>query len=153
ARRRRLSGYPPSRRGTKRPHVGADPVGPSRDVVEARFASQLLGNERAADPVAVADRLLAVQAQDLRSARLAIRARPRGRGGGGGDRGLRGGPLVVGWLTRGTPPLVRREDYWWLHALTTPPLFTANARRLTQTGVTPDAAERGVAAIERALTD
>jgi winged helix DNA-binding protein len=60
---------------------------------------------------------------------------------------------VVGWLNRGTLHLVRREDYWWLHALTTPPLFTANARRLAQTGVTPDAADRGVAVIERALTD
>jgi hypothetical protein len=69
------------------------------------------------------------------------------------DRGLIDGTLVVGWLNRGTLHLVRREDYWWLHALTTPPLFTANARRLAQTGVTPVAAERGVAAIERALTD
>jgi hypothetical protein len=38
-----------------------------------------------------------------------------------------------------------------LHALTTPPLLTGNARRLAQEGVTPDAAERGVARIERAL--
>jgi hypothetical protein len=123
------------------------------DLVEARFASQLLGVERAADPVAVADRLLAVQAQDLRSARLAIRARTDGLTAGDVDRCLAAGTLVVGWLNRGTLHLVRREDYWWLHALTTPPLLTGNARRLAQTGVTPAAAERGVAAIERALTE
>jgi Winged helix DNA-binding domain len=46
---------------------------------------------------------------------------------------------------------VRSEDYSWLHALTTPPLFTANTRRLSQEGVSPDAAERGVAAIEHSL--
>ena len=58
---------------------------------------------------------------------------------------------MIGWLNRGTLHLVRTEDYWWLHALTTPPLFTGNARRLAQTGVTRGAADRGVAAIERAL--
>jgi hypothetical protein len=59
----------------------------------------------------------------------------------------------VTWLNRGTLHLVRSEDYPWLHALTTPPLSTGNARRLAQEGVSPEQAERGVATIERALTD
>jgi hypothetical protein len=125
----------------------------SAEVVEARFSAQLLCEERGADALAVTDRLLAVQAQDLRSARLAIRARTSGLSAADVDRALtEERTLVVGWLNRGTLQLVRREDYWWLHALTTPPLFTGNARRLTQTGVTAGAAERGVAAIEHALT-
>jgi hypothetical protein len=124
----------------------------SVDVVQARFAAQLLGEERGADAVEVCDRLLAVQAQDLRSARLAVRARTAGLSAADVDRTLTDErALVVGWLNRGTLQLVRREDYWWLHALTTPPLLTGNARRLAQTGVTPGAAERGVAAIEQAL--
>jgi hypothetical protein len=124
------------------------------DVVEARFASQLLSEERAHDAVAVCDRLLAVQAQDLRSAKLAIRARTRGLSTADVDAELTDRrTLVVGWLNRGTLQLVRREDYWWLHALATPPLFTANARRLAQTGVTARAAERGVGAIRRALAE
>ena len=123
------------------------------DVYAGRFASQLLCEEPAADPAAVCRHLLAVQAQDLRSARLAVRARTEGLAAADVDRALDEGALVVGWLNRGTLHLVRAEDYWWLHAITTPPLFTANARRLAQTGITPDAAERGVAAIERALTD
>jgi hypothetical protein len=123
-------------------------------VVEERFAAQLLSEERAADAVAVCERLLAVQAQDLRSARLAVRARTNGLSATDVDRTLTDErTLVVGWLNRGTLQLVRKEDYWWLHALTTPPLFTANARRLAQTGVTAGAAERGVAAIERALAE
>jgi DNA glycosylase AlkZ-like len=126
----------------------------SVDVVAARFASQLLCEERARDAVAVCDHLLAVQAQDLRSARLAIRARTQGLLAADVDRALtEERTVVIGWVNRGTLHLVRVEDYWWLHALTTPPLFTANARRLSQTGVMPDAAERGVAAIERALSD
>jgi hypothetical protein len=124
----------------------------SVEVIEARFAAQLLCRERGADAVAVCDRLLAVQAQDLRSARLAIRARTSGLSAADVDRALTDErTLVVGWLNRGTLQLVRGEDYWWLHALTTPPLFTGNARRLAQTGVTAGAAERGVTAIERAL--
>jgi hypothetical protein len=49
--------------------------------------------------------------------------------------------------------LVRREDYGWLQALTTPPILAGNARRLQQEGVSPDAAERGVALVERTLAD
>jgi winged helix DNA-binding protein len=37
--------------------------------------------------------------------------------------------------------------------LTTPPLLTSSARRLRQEGVSPDAAERGVETIERALVE
>lgn len=125
----------------------------ARQATEARFAAQLLADERAHDVVGVCERLLAVQAQDLRSARLAVRARTRGLVVGDFDRALTDErSVVIGWLNRGTLHLVRREDYWWLHALTTPPLFTGNARRLGQLGVTPAVAERGVAAIERALT-
>jgi hypothetical protein len=121
------------------------------DVVARRFGAQLLADERAADAAGVAERLLAVQAQDLRSARLAVRARTSGLTAADVDRQLDEGRLVVGWLNRGTLHLVCREDYWWLHVLTTPPLFTGNARRLSQTGVSSAAADRGVAAIAGAL--
>jgi len=119
-----------------------------------RFERQLLGSERGADVAAVAGRLLAVQAQDLRSARLAVRARTDGLSVAAIDRAIaETRSVVVCWLNRGTLQLVRSEDYWWLHALTTPPLFTANARRLAQTGVSPSQADRGVALVERALRD
>jgi hypothetical protein len=104
--------------------------------------------------VAVADRLLAVQAQDLRGARLAIRARTRGLTAADVDRALTvDRSLVVGWLNRGTLHLVRAEDYGWLHGLTTPQLLVGNSRRLAQEGVAPAAADRGVAVLERALSE
>ena len=56
------------------------------------------------------------------------------------------------WLNRGTLHLVRAEDYWWLHPLTTPQSQVANSRRLAQEGVPPDDAERAVDAIQAALT-
>ena len=123
-------------------------------VLEERLAVQLLAGPPARDPVAVAERLLAIQAQDPRGARLAVRARSQGLTAADVDRALTDDrSLLVTWLNRGTLHLVRREDYPWLHSLTTPPLFTGNARRLAQEGVTPDQAERGVGVIERSLAE
>jgi hypothetical protein len=118
-----------------------------------RLTAQLLAGPPARDPVAVAERLLAIQAQDPRGARLAVRARTSGLTAAAVDGALSERSLLVTWLNRGTLHLVRSEDYPWLHALTTPPLHTANARRLAQEGVTGRVAERGVRTIERALAD
>ncbi len=124
-------------------------------VLAARLTAQLLAGEPARDPVTVTERLLAVQAQDPRGARLAIRARtqPGGTTAADVDRALTDGSLLISSLNRGTLHLVRRADWPWLHALTTPPLHSGNLRRLAQEGVPPDDAERGVAAVERALAE
>jgi len=124
---------------------------PDRTIAE-RLTAQLLAGKAARDPLAVARRLLAVQAQDPRGARLAVRARSSGLTRADVDGALsEERSLLITWLNRGTLHLVCSEDYRWLHALTTPPLLTGNARRLAQEGVTPSAAERGVGAIERSL--
>jgi len=121
---------------------------------DERFTAQLLAGSPAGDPAAVARRLLAVQGQDPRAARLAIRARTTGLTSADVDSALTTDrSLVISWLNRGTLHLVCSEDYPWVHALTTPPLFTANARRLEQEGVTPDAADRGVRVIARSLAE
>jgi hypothetical protein len=122
-------------------------------VITERFAAQLLTGPPASRPEEVTGRLLAVQAQDPRGARLAIRPRSAGLTAADVDRTLTDGALIITWLNRGTLHLVRREDYWWLHAITTPPLRVGNARRLDQEGVTPDAADRAVAVIEQSLAD
>jgi DNA glycosylase AlkZ-like len=106
------------------------------------------------DPVAVVKRLLAVQGQDARGARLAIRARSTGLTAADVDRAMtEDRSLLITWLNRGTLHLVTREDYPWLHSLTTPPLLTGISRRLTQERVTPQAAERAVEIIARSLAD
>lgn len=126
----------------------------SRNVAAERLEAQLLAGPKASDPVDVARRLLAVQGQDPRGVRLAIRVRSDGLSAADVDRALsEDRSLLITWLNRGTLHLVASEDYPWLHALTAPTLLTASARRLAQEGVTPQAAERGVAAIERALAD
>jgi hypothetical protein len=96
--------------------------------------------------------LLAVQGQDPRGFRLAVRTRTSGLTAADVDRALsEERSLLVTWLNRGTLHLVRSEDYPWLQALMTPPLFTASARRLAQEGVPPAAADRAVAMVERSL--
>ena len=122
-----------------------------RVVTAERCAAQLLCGDRAGSAEEVAGRLLAIQAQDLRGARLAVRARSAGLSASDVDAALADRSLVVSWLNRGTLHLVRAGDYWWLHRLTTPQLRTGNSRWLAQEGVPPQDAERAVAAVRAAL--
>lgn len=125
-----------------------------RATLAERFVAQGLAGPPLAGPVAVVERLLAVQGQDARGFRLALRARTRGLTAADVERELgERRTLLVTWLNRGTLQLVRREDYPWLQALTTPPLFTASRRRLEQEGVSEAAAERALATIERSLSE
>ncbi len=125
--------------------------GPAQLLAE-RAAAQLLSGPPGATAEAVAGRLLAIQGQDPRGARLAIRARSTGLTAADVDQALTvRRTLVTGWLNRGTLHLVRSADYWPLHQLTTPPLHTGCFRRLGQQGIQPDQADHGVAVIERAL--
>jgi hypothetical protein len=122
--------------------------------IAERLTAQALAGEPLRTPEQVAERLLAVQGQDPRGARLAVRARTSGVSAADVDRALsEQRSLLITWLNRGTLHLVRSEDYPWLHALTTPPLLSSSTRRLRQEGVTEAAAEHGVETIERALAD
>lgn len=124
----------------------------SRETIAERLTAQGLAGEPLADPVAVAERLLAVQGQDPRGARLAVRARTAGLTAADVDRALsEQRSLLITWLNRGTLHLIRSEDYPLLQALTTPPLYTSSISRLSQEGVPPAAAERALKTIERAL--
>ena len=126
---------------------------PRGQVQRARLEAQLLSGPPAASVVEVVERLLAVQAQDARAARLGIRVRSTGLRADDVDAALDRRELVVTWVNRGTLHLIRAQDYPWLHALTTPQLTTSNARRLAQEGVSPEQADRGVVVVERELGD
>jgi hypothetical protein len=117
------------------------------------LSAQLLSGPVAATPGEVVQRLLAVQAQDPRGARLAVRARTQGLHASDVDEALDSRELVITWVNRGTLHLVRSEDYPWLHALTTPQIAAGNASRLKQEGVSPAQAERGLRVIEKELGD
>jgi Winged helix DNA-binding domain len=130
-----------------------EPAGRYRLVQAQRFAAQRLSGEPARSPVAVAERLLAIQGQDPRGARLAIRSRTTGLTAADVDRALTSDrSLVITWLNRGTLHLVRSEDYWWLHPLTAKPQFQLACQRiLSGLGVSTADADKGVGVVERAL--
>jgi hypothetical protein len=116
--------------------------------------AQLISGRPATSAEQVVERLLAVQGQDPRGARLSIRARSSGLAAGDVDRALTDDrSLVITWLNRGTLHLVRSEDLALLHALTTPQLHTANLRRLGQEGVLGGDVDRGVQVVVDALAD
>jgi len=120
--------------------------------IAERLTAQALSGAPLKRPVDVAERLLAVQGQDPRGARLAVRARTTELSAADVDRELtEERSLLITWLNRGTLHLVRSEDYPLLQALTTPPLLSQCFRRLRREGVSEAGAERALATIERAL--
>ncbi len=123
-----------------------------RSTFAERFTAQGLAGQPLVSPVAVAERLLAIQGQDPRGARLAVRARSEGLTAADVDRALtEERSLLITWLNRGTLHLVRSEDYPLLQSLTTPPLQASCVRRLRQEGVPAEQGERAVKTIKRAL--
>ncbi len=123
-----------------------------KDLVAERCAAQLLSGPPARSAEDVVSRLLAVQGQDPRGARLAIRARSAGLTAADVDRALtRDRSLLITWLNRGTLHLVTAEDYWWLQLLTTSRVQVAVSKRLSQEGVPPADADKAVALIDAAL--
>lgn len=123
------------------------------DVRARRAAAQVLHRPDGLDAEAVVGRLLGVQAQDGRAARLALRARGAVPAAADVDRALGERRLVIAWLMRGTLHLVRPDDLAWLLGLTAPTRVANSRRRLGQEGVGPDDAERAVTVIEHALLD
>jgi hypothetical protein len=125
-----------------------------KNVHARRLSAQLLAGRPARSALDVVDRLLAVQAQDPRAARLAIRARTAGVSNADIERELTDErSLVITTLNRGTLHLIRSEDYPLLQSLTTPQLMTAVTTRLGQDGLDPDTSDRAVDLIDRSIAE
>jgi peptidoglycan hydrolase-like protein with peptidoglycan-binding domain len=121
-------------------------------VLAARLAAQRLAGPPAADVVEATRHLLAVQAQDPRGARLAMRVRIAGGHASAVDDALTNErSLIITWVNRGTLHLIAAEDEPLLHMLTTPQLRRTSDRRLRQEGVSAAHAQRGIAAVVNAL--
>ena len=121
-------------------------------VTAARLTAQMLSGSPGRSPEDVVRRVLAVQAQDGRGARLAVRSRSAGLHAADVDAGLSDRrSLVITWLHRGTLHLVAAEDYWWLHPLVTPQVEVRNRTRLHQEGVSDAQAARGVGVVVDAV--
>src|ERR1700722_18433617 len=96
-------------------------------LLRSRMRAQLITGRPAGSVEGVAERLLAIQAQDLKGARLALRIRSRGLTASDFDAALTDHrTVIVARLNRGTLHLVRAADFWWLRSLTVPRLATGN---------------------------
>lgn len=116
-----------------------------------RAASQLLyRTARRKTPVDVVTTLLAVQAQDIGAAPLALRARTSGLTAADVAAARAEGAIVRTWGPRGTLHLIARDDLDWLTALTVPASLPLVMRRLRQEGVAGDVSDL-VARVDRAM--
>lgn len=118
-----------------------------------RLRAQLLAGPAARSAADVAGRLLAIQSQNLRAGRLAVRARTKGLAVADVNAELEDRSVVISWLCRGTLHMVRRDDYPWLLGLSAPTQRQTNLRRLYQCGFSPDRARKATGLIVRMLGD
>ena len=127
-----------------------------RRLVAERLTAQLLAGAPAKRPGGASPSALLRRAGPGRSRGpgCAVRARTQGLSAGDVDRALtHDRSLLITWLNRGDAVTsCRSEDYPWLQALhgaaaAAPPTRAGSPRKVS----TPTAAERGVAAVKRAL--
>ncbi|WP_120336850.1 winged helix DNA-binding domain-containing protein [Cryobacterium soli] len=123
----------------------------SSDIVRRRLVSQSLtgspvlpvsgavpaaGDRDAGEgAVAVVERMLALQAQDLRWAKWAVAVRSPGTTSADVDRLIDSGRIVRSWPMRGTLHLVPGRDLGWMLELTTPRLWSGAATRRRDLGL------------------
>ncbi|MTD44444.1 winged helix DNA-binding domain-containing protein [Conexibacter sp. W3-3-2] len=106
-----------------------------------RAVAQGLHRPDGADVAAITQRLLAVQAQDYRQAKLAVRARTAGLTAADVDAAMDDRTVVVSWFNRGTLHLVHRDDHAWLLGLTAPTHERPLLKRLGDFDVGADLAD------------
>ncbi|WP_130177159.1 winged helix DNA-binding domain-containing protein [Cryobacterium sp. SO1] len=104
------------------------------DITRRRLVSQALTGA-ISDPALVVDRMLALQAQDLRWAKWAVAVRAPGSSSADIDTLIDSGAVVRSWPMRGTLHLVPSQDLSWLLELSTPRLWAGAATRRRELGL------------------
>jgi hypothetical protein len=117
-----------------------------------RLKAQGLGCRHAKVPEDVVRHSVAIQAQELRAARLGIRVRSDGLTDDGIERErVEGRSIVRTWCLRGTLQLVSANDIGWLLPLFGPVFIAKAARRFAQLGLVQKTAARGTAILSEVL--
>ncbi|GLW95598.1 winged helix DNA-binding domain-containing protein [Actinokineospora globicatena] len=116
----------------------------------ARTVANGLAGPRAVTVVDAVHRVVGIQSQDVRPARLAIRARTEGLVRSDVDRAVAGGAVVRTWAMRGTLHMVTASDAGWLVQLLGPRFAHAARGRRRSLGIDDALAE---AAAEVITTD
>lgn len=112
------------------------------DITRRRLENQALTSAPGSDPAAVVEKLLALQAQDLRWAKWAVGIRAPGSTSADIDALLDSGRIVRSWPMRGTLHLVPAEELGWMLSLTTPRLWAGSTTRRRDLGLDEATIER-----------
>jgi hypothetical protein len=123
------------------------------DVWAARAHANGLGSDRASTVVDAVGRVVALQGQDVRANRLAVRARTDGLTRQDVDDAVAGGEVVRTWAMRGTLHMLAARDLRWVLRVVGPYFRDRQAPRRRQLGLDDAACERGVAQLESVLTE
>jgi hypothetical protein len=122
------------------------------DITRRRLESQALTGALHGRPAEVVDRLLALQAQDLRWGKWAVGARAPGTTSADIDALIDSGRIVRSWPMRGTLHLVPARELGWMLSLTTPRLWAGSAARRRDLGLDEATIERSRAIAIEALS-
>jgi hypothetical protein len=125
----------------------------AHEVLRLRMRAQRLAGARATDVRAVLRGVGALQAQDTRASRLAVRPRSAGLDAAAVIRACNEERSVVRtWAMRGTLHMVPAEDAGWLVALLGPIFVAADRRRRLQLGLDDDLCARALPAMREILS-
>ena len=125
-------------------------------LLRSRFAAQRLSDATRlqADPAEVARAVCAVQAQELSSGLLSLRARGAGLTRDAALAAMAsGGSLAWTWLMRGTLHVCAADDLRWMLSLFGPLNAKRDATRRAQVGLDDDTCARGLRVIRDALSN
>jgi len=121
------------------------------DIWAARAHANGLGDDRARTVADAVARVVAVQGQDVRATRLAVRVRTDGLTAADVDGAVARGDVVRTWAMRGTLHLVAAVDLKWITGIFGPYFRDRQRPRRLQLGLTDDACARGVQQLETFL--
>ncbi len=116
----------------------------------ARTVSQGLAGPRASTVVEAVRKVVAVQSQDVRAARLAIRARTEGLTRADVDAAVADGAVVRTWAMRGTLHMLAQEDAGWIVSLLGPRFAHGLRGRRSRLGLDEALSEAGARVVAAA---
>jgi hypothetical protein len=123
------------------------------DVWAARAYANGIGSDRARTVVGAVERVVALQGQDVRANRLAVRVRSDGLTDQDVDDAVNNGEVVRTWAMRGTLHMLAAADVKWVLAEVGAYFRDRQAPRRRRLGLDDAACERGVAQLESILTE
>lgn len=123
------------------------------DPLVARTVAQGLAGRRAASTADAVRRVVALQAQDVRANRLAVRARTDGLTRADVDTAVASGEVVRTWAMRGTLHMLAAEDVGWVVALLGPRFAHGLRGRRSRLGLDDVLSARGAEVIAEAARE